>query len=164
VIRRALPGDAEAVAEIYNVAVRETVATFDTVPRSAEGQRALLRAADRGTPILVAQQDGGLIGWAALSRWSKKSGYDGTVEISVYIRQACQGQGHGQRLAGEILRLGREAGLRTVLARIESKNAASIHIFGKLGFQNIGTLRQVGYKFGRNLDVTLMQLIYNKPS
>ena len=95
-----------------------------------------------------------------LNTWSDRCAYKDTVEISVYIQDGFRGRGAGKELTMEVLQAGRKAGQHTVLARIESSNAASIHILEKFGFKHVGVMREVGFKLGRLLDVTVMQLIY----
>ena len=161
-IDKARLDDAPAIAQIYNEAVVNTVATFDTEPVSDQAQRDWLVRHGERHPVVVARSADQVIGWASLSAWSDRCAYDDAAELSVYIRSAERGRGVGRQLAGAVLDRGRDAGIHTVLVRIESKNEVSLHIMAKLGFKEIGVMRQVGYKFGRRLDVTLMQLIYDE--
>ena len=154
--------DAPAIARIYNDAVMNTVATFDTQPVSDEIQRERLDHHGERYPVVVARSVDGVIGWASLSAWSDRCAYSVTAELSVYVQSDARGGGAGQLLARAVLDRGRAAGLHTVLARMESGNDVSLHIMAKLGFRDIGIMRQVGYKFDRRLDVTLMQLIYDE--
>ena len=154
--------DAPAIASIYNEAIVNTVATFDTEPVSDQDQREWLVAHGQRYPVVVARTDDGVIGWASLSPWSDRCAYGDAAELSVYVRAGERSRGVGQRLARSMLDRGPNVGLHTVLVRIESGNEVSLHIMVKLGFKNIGVMREVGYKFGRRLDVTLMQLIYDE--
>jgi L-amino acid N-acyltransferase YncA len=108
----------------------------------------------------VAEQSGQVVGWASLSRWSDKAAYDGTAEISVYVSESQQGRGIGKRLLTDIVAAGQSAGLHTLIARITAGNAVSLHLHKQIGFTEVGTLREVGHKFGRYLDVHILQKIY----
>ena len=154
--------DAPDIARIYNDAVVNTVATFDTEPVSDQDQRKRLIEHGERYPVIVARGAGGVVGWASLTAWSDRCAYADTAELSVYVRSDERGHGAGYRLARAVLDRGRDVGLHTILARMESENEVSLHIMAKLGFKEIGIMRQVGYKFDRRLDVTLMQLIYDE--
>lgn len=159
-IRKAIPEDLEGITEIYNDAILKTIATFDTEPKTVDKQRQWFKEHGSRYPILVAEQGGLIIGWASLTAWSGRCAYSNTVEISLYIKEGNRGKGIGKKLGKAILREGRDAGFRTVIARIAEGNDASIHIFETLGFNHIGIMKEVGRKFGRLIDVHLMQKIY----
>ena len=160
-IRRATLEDLGAITQIYNDAILKTVATFDTDPKTAEEQ--MMWFADHGPeyPILVADNNGLVVGWASLSRWSDRCGYSNTAEISLYVDEKHQGKGIGRKLLEAIVREGREAGLHTVIARIAEGSEASINLHKSFGFEHIGTVKEVGRKFGKRLDVHLLQKIYD---
>jgi phosphinothricin acetyltransferase len=159
-VRGAQPGDLEAITEIYNEAIETTTATFDTVAKSIEEQAEWFAAHGPKNPILVAERAGRVIGWAALSAWSDRCAYADTAEISIYVRESERGEGVGRRLIEAAVAAGREAGLHVILARITEGNAVSVHLHESVGFRTVGVMREVGRKFGRILDVTLMQLVY----
>jgi phosphinothricin acetyltransferase len=159
-IRKARAEDVPAITEIYNDAITNTVATFDKEQKTLEEQRQWFDSHGKRYPILVALLEEEVVGWASLSSYSDRCAYADTVEISVYVLDGFRGRGVGKELTGRVLKAGEEAGLHTVLARIESGNAASIHIFEKFGFEHVGVMKEVGFKFGRLLDVSIMQLIY----
>ena len=161
VIRPAAMSDAEAIGEIYNWAVAETTASFDTEPRSPQAQRDWL--ADRGPrhPVLAAELDGRVVGWASLGRWSDRRAYDLTAEESVYVHPHFQHRGIGRRLLAAIVAAGRQAGLRTLIARITSDNPVSVRLHEAAGFEHIGVMRQCGRKFDRWLDVVMMQIVFD---
>lgn len=158
VIRRATKADAGAIAQIYNQAVAGSTATFDTCPETAEDREAWL---DEHTapqhPVLVAERDGRVIGWASLSRYSTRCAYDATVEASTYLDEAETGRGLGTVLTEALFEAGREGGVHAVIARICTENTASIAMSHRLGFFDVGVMREVGMKFGRSLDVLWME-------
>ena len=159
-IRKAELKDLEAITDIYNEAVRNTTATFDTQPKTAAQQREWFDHHDAKHPVIVACEGDNTIGWASLSAYSDRCAYAATAEASVYISPEWRGKGVGRKLSAEILKAGKEAGLHTVILRIAEGNDASIKLAESLGFKQIGVMEEVGTKFGKVLDVILMQLIY----
>ncbi|UCH90075.1 MAG: N-acetyltransferase [Thermoplasmata archaeon] len=159
-IRRATQDDLSAITEIYNYAILKTTATFDTEPKTVEEQKAWFEDHGSQNPILVAELDTVIVGWAALSKWSDRCAYSDTAEISLYVKEEYQGQKIGKILMERILEEGREAGLHTVIARIVEGNEISIHLHESNGFVQIGIMKEVGKKFGKLLDVYLLQKIY----
>lgn len=159
-IRPAQLTDAEQLALIYNDAVLNTTATFDTEPKTAENRIEWLQQHTAQYPVLVGEIDGQVIGYASMSQWSDRQAYSDTAEISIYLKPEFQGRGYGTLLMSAIVKKGGEAGLHCVLSRITQGNTISIQLHEKAGFTTIGVMREVGKKFGQLLDVTMMQLIY----
>jgi phosphinothricin acetyltransferase len=159
-IRKAVMKDLGAITEIYNEAVLKTVATFDTEPKTVEEQKPWFESHDSRHPILVAEQDDAIVGWASLSKWSDRCAYSDTGEISVYVKEERRRKGTGKKLIQEILDQGQKVGLHTVVARIAESNEISVRLHEAFGFEHIGTMKEVGRKFGKLLDVHLMQKIY----
>lgn len=156
-IRPAKPADLEAIREIYNEAVANTTATFDTEPRSSESQKRWWTAHGPKHPVIVAEDGGEVVGWASLSIWSDRCAYEDTTENSVYVIPSRQKHGIGRKLLDAILIAGQKAGVHTVLARIAEENTGSIHLHENCGFKTIGIMKEVGFKFGRRIDVRMMQ-------
>ena len=159
-IRPAKPEDLDSITEIYNEAILTTVATFDTEPKTVEEQRAWFESHGAKHPIFVAELNGAVVGWSSLSQWSDRRAYADTAEISLYVREGFQGRGIGRGLLQAVTERGREVGLHTVIARIVEGNETSVRLHQSVGFQRIGVMKEVGSKFGRLLDVYLMQRIY----
>jgi L-amino acid N-acyltransferase YncA len=150
----------ESITDIYNEAILSSIATFDTEPKSIEEQRLWFNEHNNKYPILVAEEDDTIVGWASLSRWSGRCAYADTAEISIYIKESFRGKGIGSILLKKILDEGKNAGLHTVLARIAEGSDISIGLHKKAGFEYIGVMKEVGKKFGKMLDVHMMQLIF----
>ncbi len=112
-------------------------------------------------PILVAQEDKDIVGWASMSAWSDRCAYSVTAEASLYVREGQQGKGLGRKLSEAILKAGKEAGLHTAIIRIAEGNDISSRLAKSLGFKPIGVMQEVGKKFGKLLDVTLMQILFD---
>jgi phosphinothricin acetyltransferase len=155
----ASPQHAAAIARIYNESVVASVATFDTEARSEAKTAEWLAAHDSRHPVLVALESARVVGWAALSRWSDRGAYGDTAEVSVYVEEGFRGRGVGRRLMERLIGAGRGAGLHTVIARIAGGNEASVRLHERAGFETVGTMREVGRKFGRYIDVLVMQLM-----
>lgn len=158
-LRPAVESDLAAIHEIYDAEVLHGTASFDMEPRSAEAQRQWFHGWPRDRyPIIVAEVDGRIAGWGRLSQWSPRRAYDRTVENSVYVHADFRGRGIGKLLLVELIRLGREAGLGVIIARITHENPGSIAMHKAHGFQEIGVMHRVGEKFGRLLDVHMLEL------
>jgi L-amino acid N-acyltransferase YncA len=157
-LRLAERRDCEAIRSIYNPEVLDSTVTFDLVPRSTEDQLAWLDEHSGGHPAIVAiAADDEVLGFASLSPYRPRAAYSTTVEDSVYVRRDCRGAGVGAALLEELVRLGTAHGFHSAIARIVGNHEASIALHARCGFAVIGTEREVGRKFGRWLDVVLMQ-------
>jgi phosphinothricin acetyltransferase len=159
-IRKAVYTDVPAITGIYNEAILTTTATFDIEPRTTAAQRKWFKAHGLKNPVLVAVEGGVVVGWASLSEYSDRCAYSDTAELSVYVKAKYRNQGIGRKLMESVLAAGKKAGLHTVISRIVSGNDVSIHLHHELGFTDIGTMKEVGRKFGQLLDVDLMQKMY----
>jgi len=159
VIRPASHADLPGIFDIYDREVLHGTATFDTEVKTPE-QRTAWLASHRPPrhPVLVADEGGFIAGWASLSKWSERCAYARAVEDSVYVHHDCRGRGIGTLLMRELIAQARADGVGVVLARIVEPNPASIRLHESFGYQTVGLMRRVGEKFGRILDVRLMDL------
>lgn len=158
-VRKATLEDLNKITEIYNEAVLHTAATFDTQIKTVQEQEKWFWEHDQKHPILVAEKEGCVVGWASLSPWSDRCAYSDTAENSLYVEKTSQGDGIGKLLMKALLELAEQANLHTIIARITDGNQTSIKLHEKFGFEHIGIMREVGRKFGKLLDVYLMQKI-----
>lgn len=157
-VRLAVHDDAECIRAIYNREVTGSTVTFDLVPRSLEAQQAWLRAHSGAHPAVVAQAaDGSITGFGSLSAYRDRPAYSTTVEDSIYVHHEHRGRGVGRLLLEELVRLATLHGFHSVMARIVDGHEASISLHRSCGFVLVGVEREVGRKFGRWLDVALMQ-------
>jgi phosphinothricin acetyltransferase len=159
IIRPAELSDAAAIADIYNEAILTTTATFDTEPKTVEERTQWLQARGARHPVLVAVLEGKVVGWSSLTRWSDRPAYDVTAETSFYVHSAHRGRGIGRKLKDAIIEEARRLGYHSLIARVTEDSRESIHLNERAGFVHVGTLKQVGRKFGRLLDVHIMQKI-----
>jgi L-amino acid N-acyltransferase YncA len=160
-IRVAQEKDICDITDIYNEAIQKTVATFDTENKSVEDRRIWFMTHNQRLPIWVCESEGKIIGWSCISLWSDRCAYSNTVENSVYVREACQGQGCGKALMKTLVDFSKSNSYHTVIARISDGNQVSISLHETFGFQTIGIMKEVGFKFGRKIDVYLMQLLFS---
>lgn len=159
-IRKAKISDLNAITEIYNEAIRTTTATFDTEPKTEDEQKVWFNSHGPRYPILVAESNGIIVGWASLSKWSDRCAYSGAAEVSLYVKGEFRGKGIGRKLMEAIISEGKRVDFHTVIGRIAEGNDVSIHLAESVSFLHIGIMREVGRKFGKLLDVYLMQKIY----
>jgi L-amino acid N-acyltransferase len=159
-VRLAERGDAEAIRAIYNTEVTTSTSTFDLIPRSL-GQQEEWLAARSGAFSAIVAVDGEetVVGFASLSPYKERAAYSTTVEDSVYVDPARQGEGIGTALLTRLIDIARTSGFHTVIARIEASGAALRALHSRSGFELVGIEREVGRKFNRWLDVAVMQLL-----
>jgi phosphinothricin acetyltransferase len=159
VVRPCIEADLDAVAQIYGHHVMHSPATFELEPPSrAEMARRFADIVGKGCPYLVATRGAEIVGYAYVGPYRPRPAYRNTAENSVYVRAGCERQGVGRALLAALLAECEGKGFRQVIAVIgDSANLASIRLHAAAGFRNVGTLRAVGFKFGRWLDSVLMQ-------
>jgi phosphinothricin acetyltransferase len=161
--RLATHDDAEAIRAIYNREVLGSTVTFDMVARSPEDQLAWMDEHSGAHPAVVAVDDRDAVqGFGSLSPYRPRPAYRTSVEDSLYVAPAAQGRGVGKGILTELLRLAGAHGFHTVIARIVGGHEASIAVHRSCGFDVIGVEREVGRKFGRWLDVVLMQRLIDQ--
>jgi L-amino acid N-acyltransferase YncA len=158
-IRPAITEDCSAINDIYNHYVRSDTCTYQIEPDTLALREAWLAQHGGAHPVLLAEQDGQVVAWGALSKFHPRLGYRFSVEDSVYVRPDCLRRGLGRALLGELLRLAREAGHHTVIALISAEKSGSIALHEQFGFTRAAHLREVGYKFDTWLDVAFLQLM-----
>lgn len=156
-VRPAAMADAEALRAIYNREVLETTHTFDLEPRTLEEQQAWIREREGALGVVVAEIEGVVAGFASLSAYRPRPAYRTSVESSVYVAESARGAGVGRALMEELIDLATQRGFHTIIARIVGGHDASIGLHHSCGFQVVGTEREVGRKFGKWLDVVVMQ-------
>jgi len=158
-IRDAGPDDAPRIAAIYAHHVLHGTATFDTEPPTVDAWRAkILDIAARGWPMLVAEQDGTVVGYAYATQFRDRPAYAATCENSIYVAQDRLGSGVGTALLTDLVARARGAGFEQMIAVIGGGEPASVALHSRLGFAHAGRMRDVGRKFGRSLDTVYMQL------
>jgi L-amino acid N-acyltransferase len=156
-IRLAGPGDSEALRAIRNDVIEHSTAMWTTKLLSPDDGRAWLADNLARRSAYVAEADGQVAGFANWSPWRPKDGYRYTVEDSVYVTDGHQGLGLGAELLRTLIAGATESGAHVMMASIEAANTRSVALHERLGFDLVGTAREVGTKFGRWLDLTMMR-------
>ncbi|MBW6435200.1 GNAT family N-acetyltransferase [Actinoplanes hulinensis] len=157
-IRAADAGDMEGIRAIRNRAIEQTTALWTETPQSPAEATAWLAAHLARGSAFVAEAGGEVAGFATYGPWRPLDGYRHTVENSVYVREDRHGLGIGSALMTTVIAAAREAGHHVMVAGIEAGNTSSIRLHERFGFEHAGTIREVGTKFGRWLDLTIMRL------
>jgi L-amino acid N-acyltransferase YncA len=158
-VRDATAADAADLLAIHNEAVRTTTAIWDEAEVDLADRSAWLAGRlSAGLPVLVAEVDGTVVGYASYGPWRARSGYRHTVENSLYVLSSHHGRGLASALFDELLTRARAADVHRMIAMIESGNTVSIALHARRGFRVVGRLPEVGRKFDRWLDLTILQL------
>jgi L-amino acid N-acyltransferase YncA len=157
--RRATRADLPAITKIYNEAVRTTTATFDTKRQTVRQRAVWFRTHESRYPIIVAHVNGDAVGWACISPWSDRPAYRITAETSFYVDSKFRGRGIGRKLKKAIVDKARQLGFYSLVARVAEGSEASLHLNKTMGFAHVGTLKRVGCKFGKVLDVHILQKV-----
>jgi L-amino acid N-acyltransferase len=157
-IREATDADLPQILNIYNDVVLTTTAIYDNRPSTLEKRRDWFAARrEQGLPVLVLERDGEVLGFSSFGEWRNRWGYRYTVEHSVHVRADQRGRGYGRALVEALFPLALSMGKHIMVAHIDAEATASLRLHEKLGFERIGTFREVGQKFDRWLDLTVMQ-------
>jgi L-amino acid N-acyltransferase len=160
-VRPAIHDDLPGILDIYNEAVLNTTATYDYEPRTLDHRVAWFGDhVNNKLPVFVAvNQEGKVVGWSALNPYHDRKGYQFTTENSVYVSADQRGKGIGKLLMKPLIEAARQRGLHAILAGIDAENEASIRLHASFGFVKTAHFKEVGFKFGRWLDVVYMELL-----
>lgn len=160
VIRSATDDDLVAILDIYNEAILNTTSVYSEVPHTLEMRRTWFNDKLRdGFPVLVAQHNGQVIGFGAYGHFRNWPCYRFTVEHSVYVHTTFRGQGLGKTFLQHLINMARQANIHAMIAGIDSANHASYNLHRSFGFQEVAHFKQVGFKFGKWLDLKFLELI-----
>lgn len=159
-IRPATPQDIEALTALMNDVIRNTTITVTSVEKSPQDVAQMIR--DRralGFDVLVAYEDNSFLGYASYAQFRPSPGYSRTMEHSIALTSEARGRGTGRALMAAIETHATRFGAHVMIGAITSDNVASLDFHKRLGYEQVGFLPQVGYKFGRYHDLVLMQKI-----
>ncbi|MEZ4884496.1 MAG: N-acetyltransferase family protein [Chitinophagales bacterium] len=151
--------DAQAVADIYNEHTLAYTATMDAVRRTTEDIEGWYHKFGERELMKVAEVEGKVVGWGIIKKYSDRVGYRTTCETAVYFKNSEIGKGYGTKMKKLIIEICKELKYHHLVAKIWSTNTASIEYNLKLGYEMVGTQKEVGYLNGKWIDVTIMQLI-----
>jgi len=159
-IRPIAPNDLPAIGEIWNALIRDTAATFTNTEKTPEALAAWLAAGDdAGHPRLAATVDGRLTGFASAGPFRAGPGYAYTLEHSIILADDAVGKGIANALMARLKTEAKAAGAHSLIAGISGENSRAIAFHERLGFAEVGRMPEVGFKFGRRIDLGLMQMM-----
>lgn len=158
-IRSVQPEDAAQICDIYNHYVRETVVTFEESPVSAAEMAQRIADITVRLPWLVWEEDGAVLGYAYASPWKVRAAYRHSVEASIYLPPHATGRGIGSNLYKALIEDVRRRDIHAVIGGAALPNPASVALHERLGFEKVAQFRQVGFKFGKWVDVAYWQLV-----
>ena len=157
-IRDAAEADLPGLLGIYNDVITTSTAVYSNVTVTLDDRRDWWRArVQMGYPVLTAVEDSGVLGFATFGDFRTWPGYRFTVEHTVHVRADCRGRGIGQSLVAALFPRAAALGKHVMVAGVDAANAASIRFHERLGFEQVGHLREVGFKFDRWLDLVFLQ-------
>jgi L-amino acid N-acyltransferase YncA len=152
--------DTQAILDIINYNILNSTALYDYNIRSYEQQKAILEdKINKNFPVIVAEENGKVVGFGMYSEFRFREAYKYTVEHSVYVDNENQGKGIGKLLLYELILLAKKQNLHTMIAVIDAENQSSVDFHEKFGFKTVGIIKESGYKFDRWLHSVFMQLI-----
>ena len=157
-IRPATETDLTAINDIYNHYVLHSTCTYQEEPETMEDRRRWFSRHGEKHSVIVAVKDGQVAGWGSLSPYHARSAYRFTVENSVYVHHQLHRHGIGSLLLEELIDRARNFKHRTIIAAIDGEQPASVALHSKFHFERVGHFKEVGFKFGRWLDVIYMEL------
>ena len=156
-IRLAKTEDLGTINDIYNHYVACSTCTYQEEPSTMKERESWFSNHGPRHPVTVAEADGRVVGWASLSPFHARSAYRFTIENSVYVHHEHQRRGIGSALLADSIERAKLLGHRTIIALIDADQLGSIALHLKFGFEQVAHLKQVGFKFGRWLDVVYLQ-------
>ena len=156
-IRAATGADVDAICAIHNQGIADRIATLDTTLRVPAETRAWLSERGPRHPVLVAELDGAVIGWASLNRFNARPAYDLVADFSVYIERTRRRQGIGRQLLDRLIALARVQGYHKMVLAAMAFNGAGLALYTRTGFSRVGVYREQGQLDGRWVDVVIME-------
>lgn len=157
-IRSAKESDGEAIAQIYNHYIEETVVTFEENLVSGDEMASRVRAITESLPWLVLEENEQILGYAYAGKWHGRCAYRYSVESTVYLDSKFGGKGYGSLLYQKLLADLRDQQFHIVIGGVALPNPASVALHEKFGFKKVAHYEEVGFKFGRWIDVAYWQL------
>lgn len=158
IVRACEQRDVDAICEIYNYYIENTIITFEEAPVTRREMAGRISACMRDFPWLVCESDSRVAGYAYATRWHGRVGYRYSVEVTVYVRRGESGKGYGQALYAKLLQL--LAGkYHAIVAGISLPNEGSVRLHEKFGFRKVAHFSEVGRKFDRWVDVGYWQKV-----
>jgi len=156
-LRPAILDDAGAICRIYNQGIEDRVATLETELRTPEERRRWLAGRDPRHPVIVAEEDGEVVGWASLNAFSARASYRFVADFSIYVERGRRGKGIGRQLLARLVELARDHGYHKMALATLPGNAAGLRLYEAFGFRTVGVYREQGEVDGRWMDTVIME-------
>jgi phosphinothricin acetyltransferase len=157
--------DLEQMLAIYNDIIVNTTAVYDYKPHTMDMRRQWFETKQQqGFPVFVAEAEGRVVGFSSIGPFRAWAAYKYSVENSIYVAADQRGKGIGKLLLPPLIDASKQLNMHTIIAGIDATNEASILLHKKFGFEEVALFKQVGYKFGKWLDLTFMQLLLPTPA
>ncbi len=158
-IRDSKLDDVPEILEIYNYAIKNSVATFHTDEQTIQERIDWFNQHDKTHPILSMLSENRIVAWGSLSQWNPKPAYNGTVELTLYVHKDFRGRNYGKIMMESLITRARELNLHTIISLVTSSNMPSINLHQKFNFFKVGVLKESGFKFNEYHDVDIWQII-----
>jgi len=159
-IREAVDDDLPQILVIYNEVIQNTTAVYDYEPHTLEMRKQWLDAKkEQGFPVFVAEENKKIVGLSSIGTFRAWAAYQYSVENSVYVAAEARGKGIGKLLIAPLIEAARKMNMHTIIASIDASNDASLRLHKIFGFREVAHFKEVGWKFGRWLDLKFLQLM-----
>ena len=163
-VRHAIESDVLAILDIYNEIILNTTAVYQYEPHTLQMRKEWFETKkEQGFPVFVAEDNKTVTGFSTIGTFRNWQAYKYSVENSVYVASAYRGKGIGKLLIPPLIDAAIQLEMHTIIAGIDATNEVSIRLHKHFGFEKVAHFKQVGYKFGKWLDLTFLQLILNTP-
>lgn len=164
-IRTAVESDLPEMLLIYNDIILNTTAVYDYKPHTIEMRQAWFRTKqEQGFPVFTAEDNRKVVGFSSIGPFRAWAAYKYSVENSIYVAPDCRGKGIGKLLLPPLIDAAQQLNMHTIIASIDATNESSLRLHKSFGFEETAHFKQVGYKFGRWLDLKFLQLMLNAPT
>ena len=158
-VRTASLDDADAITTIYNQGILDRVATLETALRTPGDRREWLAQRGPRHPVVVAEANGAVVGWASLNQFNPRQVYDLVVDFSIYVERGCRGKGVGSALLDRLIELARSLGYHKMVLVALPRNLAGLALYARAGFTRVGIYHEQGQLDGCWVDVLIMEKI-----
>jgi phosphinothricin acetyltransferase len=163
-VRVANLADAAAICRIYNQGIEDRVATLETEARTPAERAQWLEARDGRHPVLVAEAEARVVGWASLNVFNPRRAYDHVADLSLYVERDWRGRGAGRQLLDALVGRARELGYHKLVLAAFPWNEAGMRAYRRAGFRDVGIYREQGRLDGRWVDTIVMEKILDGPN
>lgn len=156
-VRAATAADAAALCRIYNQGIEDRVATLETELRTPDERAAWLAAKGPRHPVVVAEDDGNIVGWGSLNQFNPREAYRHVVDFSIYVDRAYRGRGVGKVVLTRLIELAREHGFHKMVLSAFPTNSGGMALYERMGFRTVGVYKEQGMLDGRWVDTIIME-------